>query len=99
MENIEALQDIKRYSKLGKLSVFVGAGVSRLSKLPSWNGLVQDMADELGYQYEKDKDGNAKFSQEELLKIPQMYYLSKGNDIYRNKVQNNFENSCSPNEI
>lgn len=99
MENTTILQDIKRYSELGKLSVFVGAGVSRLSGFPSWNGLVQDMANELGYQYEKDKEGYPKFSQEELLKIPQMYYLSRGHDIYRNKVEKNFENSCTPNEI
>lgn len=99
MGNVDILQDIKRYSGLGKLSVFVGAGISRLSGFPSWNGLVQDMADEIGYTYIKDKNEYANFSTEELLKIPQMYYLNKGEDIYRKKVENGFENKCTPNEI
>ncbi|WP_222434409.1 SIR2 family protein [Rummeliibacillus sp. SL167] len=99
MKNADILEDIKRYSGLGKLSVFVGAGISRLSGFPSWNGLVQDMADEIGYLYKKDKNGYANFSPEELLKIPQMYYLNKGEDIYRKKVEKGFENNCTPNEI
>lgn len=93
------MEDIKRYSGLGKLSVFVGAGISRLSGFPSWSGLIQDMANEIGYLYKKEKNGYANFSTEELLKIPQMYYLNKGEDIYRKKVKNGFENNCTPNEI
>lgn len=99
MKNTDILEDVKRYSGLGKLSVFVGAGISRLSGFPSWSGLVQDMADEIGYLYKKDKNEYANFSPEELLKIPQMYYLNKGEDIYRKKVENGFENKCTPNEI
>ncbi|ERJ13309.1 SIR2 family protein [Haloplasma contractile] len=99
MKNIDILEDIKRYSGLGKLSVFVGAGISRLSGFPSWRGLVQDMADEIGYLYKKDYNEDADFSPDELLKIPQMYYLNKGEDIYRKKVDNSFKNNCTPNEI
>gem|GEM_PF-1348490 len=99
MGNENILEDIKRFSGLGKLSIFVGAGVSRLSGYPSWIGLVQEMANEIGYSYGADKDGYANFSSEELLKIPQMYYLSKGEEIYRNKVESGFSNSCTPNEI
>lgn len=99
MKNQDILQDIKRYSGLGKLSIFVGAGVSRLSGFPSWGGLVQDMADEIGYLYTVDDNGNVRFSSEELLKIPQMYCDSKGESVYRDKVKSGFKNNCAPNEI
>lgn len=99
MNGKEIFADIKRYSDMGKLSVFVGAGVSRLSGFPSWYALVQSMADEIGCTYEKDENGNATFSSEELLKVPQMYYLAQGEKVYRDKVEKGFENSCVPNEI
>lgn len=99
MNKKEILQEIKRYAELGKLSVFVGAGVSRLSGFPSWAGLVKDMADELGYGYECYNDGHPKFSSEELLKVPQMYFLNKGEECYRNKVEDSFRGQYEPNEI
>lgn len=99
VDNTLILADIKRYAEMGKLSVFVGAGVSRLSGYPSWYDLVQSMADEIGCTYIKDEKGNAVFSSEELLKIPQMYHLNKGEGTYRNKVKQGFQNACSPNEI
>ena len=99
MNDERIFNDIKRYAGIGKLSVFVGAGVSRLSGFPSWYALVQSMADEIGCTYNKDDKGNAVFSSEELLKIPQMYYISKGNCEYLNKVQKGFENECVPNAI
>ena len=99
MNDEKLFADIKCYTEMGKLSVFVGAGVSRLSGYPSWYSLVQSMADEVGCTYTKDKKGNGVFTPEELLKIPQIYYLNKGKDIYRAKVEQGFENSCIPNEI
>lgn len=48
--NDEILEDIKNNMELGKLSIFVGAGVSRLSGYPSWYSLVKEMADELEYE-------------------------------------------------
>ncbi len=93
------LDDIKKYSSMGKLSVFVGAGVSRLSGFPSWTGLVQGMADEVGYTYKKDTEGNALFSSEELLKVPQILFLNKGEKIYRDRVLKGFANTCIPNEV
>lgn len=64
------LNDIKKYSSMGKLSVFVGAGVSALSGFPSWSSLIKNMANEIDYTYKIDSEGNAIFSSEELLKIP-----------------------------
>lgn len=99
MENELIFADIKRYSNMNKLSVFVGAGVSRLSGYPSWHSLVQNMADEIDYTYTKNEKGNGDFAPEELLKIPQIYYLKKGKEVYRTKVEKGFEKSCIPNEI
>lgn len=98
MNDKDLFTDIKCYSEMGKLSVFVGAGVSRLSGYPSWYSLVQSMADEIGCSYAKDDKGNGVFAPDELLKIPQMYYINK-KENYRTKVEKGFENSCIPNEI
>lgn len=84
---------------MGKLSVFVGAGVSKLSGYPSWSGLIKEMADEIGYKYNNDKKGNPIFSSEELLKVPQMYFICLGEIKYREKVQECFNNDCKHNEI
>lgn len=93
------IHEIKKYSSQGKLSIFVGAGVSRLSGFPSWNALVQSMADEIGYDYDSDSAGYALFSPDELLKIPQIYYVEKGKDTYREKVEMGFRNNCKTNII
>ena len=44
----EILKDIDRWRKNNKLSVFVGAGVSRLSGLPTWSDLIKLMLKEIG---------------------------------------------------
>lgn len=39
----ETLKDIDNWRKNNKLSVFVGAGVSMLSGLPSWGDVIRSM--------------------------------------------------------
>lgn len=99
MNNNDILQDIKYYSELGKLSIFIGAGVSRLSGLPSWWDLIVNMARDINYSYNKDKYGNAQFSSEEYLKIPQMYFIEKGEKLYKEKVVEEIGKLVKPNEI
>lgn len=99
MEDKKIFQTIKSFSQMGKLSIFIGAGISRLSGYPSWGTLVENMADEIAYSSTKDEQGNVKFSSEELLKIPQIYYNDKGEELYRKKVQNAFEGIYEPNRI
>lgn len=99
MNNNDILQDIKYYSELGKLSIFIGAGVSKLSGLPSWWDLIVNMADDIGYSYNIDKNGKAHFSSEEYLKIPQMYFIEKGKELYKKKVINDIGKPVEPNEI
>lgn len=92
----KTFEKIKRYMDLSKVSVFVGAGVSALSKYPSWNALVKTMSDEIGYTKE-DEEKN--FSSEELLKIPQMYYNTFKERRYLEKIKTEFSGNYETNEI
>lgn len=58
------------------LVIFVGAGVSANSGLPSWSELVKVFAEEINYgpYCRSSEKGNYKFSSDELLKIPQYVY-------------------------
>ncbi len=80
-------EEIKKYSQMNKLSIFVGAGVSKLAGYPSWNELVEEMATDIGYISNTNQNSSVKFSPEELLKIPQMYYIEKNDSEYKSKVQ------------
>ena len=62
MNDKSVLDDIKKYSSMGKLSMFIGAGVSALSGYPSWKSLVRSLADEIDYVYEKNAKGDAVFT-------------------------------------
>lgn len=99
----EEYLDIKKYSDMDKLTFFVGAGVSKLSNFPSWYELVKSMGDDIDYPYNTkfDSEGNATIdlSQEEFLKIPEMYFLNKGEEQYYDFIKNKFANQCKPNEI
>ena len=90
------LNKINHYIRLGKVSVFVGAGVSRLSGYPSWNALVRKMSDEIGYTKIGEKKN---FSAEELLKIPQMYQNEKGETVYKETVRRAFDGEYNVNEV
>lgn len=72
-------------SYTNSLTFFVGAGVSKLSNAPKWSELIDAFCNHLG---RKTKE---KYSNDEFLSIPQMYYYSinKDNDIYYN-----FINEC-----
>lgn len=75
-----------------KLVIFVGAGVSIDSKLPSWNGLVRKFAKELGM----DKEW---FTTEETLAIPEIYYKKFGKVPYYEILDEIFCKEYEPNLI
>lgn len=78
----EILKDIDNWRKNNKLSVFVGAGVSMLSGLPSWSDLIKLMLKEMpDLKYEEDK-----LSSDDYLKIAQMYFNTFGEEKYKEKV-------------
>lgn len=103
MNNTEIFEQIRKFADMNKLTFFVGAGVSKLSGFPSWYELVKSMGDEINYYYKTtyDIDGNEiiNLSPYEFLKIPQMYYVQFGSDLYNQKVKDSFVNECEPNEI
>lgn len=71
---ISAFRDIRKARDNNKLVIFVGAGISKNSNLPSWKELIEEFAEEIQYdQYILNKD-NYRFSTDEFLKIPQYAY-------------------------
>lgn len=91
----EILKDIDNWRKNNKLSVFVGAGVSMLSGLPSWSDLIKLMLKEMpNLKYEEDK-----LSSDDYLKIAQMYFNTFGEEKYKEKVKESFKEDCTPNKI
>lgn len=73
MDMTEIIQKLNKAHSENKLVVFIGAGVSRNSHLPLWNDLVREMDIEL----ENSPAQDYRYSNDELLRIPQ--YLSESN--------------------
>ena len=82
-------------SKSNSLTFFVGAGVSALSDAPKWSELIDSFCKEL-------KRPTKKYSSDEYLSIPQMYYYSidKDKEKYYEFINNCFaQKQLSPNII
>jgi hypothetical protein len=80
-EFYEYVRKIREIKEQGKLVVFVGAGVSKNSGLPSWGELVGTFAKELGYKNKVEVDN--------YLKIPQ-YVFNKSEALYEKILEENF---------
>lgn len=78
------------------LTFFVGAGVSALSNVPTWKGIIDTISKKMNYEV---KDS---YSSDEYLRIPQMFYYSikKNNKEYYNLIQKCLDTTnCQPNEV
>lgn len=64
----ELLKDIKDVLEKQKLVIFVGAGVSKNSGVPTWGQIVRIYAQHLNYSHQKH------LSTDEYIKIPQYFY-------------------------
>lgn len=96
----KTISKINLYRSANKLAFFVGAGISRLSGYPSWSELILSMADEIGYSFHKLNCNNKPIlSSEDFLKIPQIYYNSKGKSKYFQKVHSQLDAKKEPNKI
>lgn len=80
---------IQEASKQGRLVVFVGAGVSNNSGVPTWSTLIHEMKNECGADQETDD-----------LKIAQLYKDARGEKEFMDKVKEVLQyNRVVPNEI
>lgn len=78
-QQIANLLRIQHASRTNKLVVFVGAGVSQNSGIPTWNNLICSMMEELPSELSKEND---------VLKLAQMYKDSRGHKEYMDKIKN-----------
>ena len=80
---------IQEASKQGRLVVFVGAGVSNNSGVPTWSKMIHEMKNDCGADQETDE-----------LKIAQLYKDARGEKVYMDKVKEILKyNSVIPNDI
>ena len=77
-QQIANLLNIQRASRENRLVIFVGAGVSMNSSVPSWNQLINRMKAELPNEFSEETD---------TLKIAQIYKDSRGHKEYMDKVK------------
>ncbi len=112
---LTSIKKIQEARQKGKLIIFVGAGVSQNSNLPSWNDLVNQLALDLGIekklipeelektlteeQIEILKKQKIHYNTDECLKIPQYYFNEFGEEEYNNKLHNIFSCNLEPNPI
>lgn len=99
--NIEnAINDIRNANSNNRLVVFVGAGVSMNSGVPSWTTLVHDMG--LRIEHSKslkiEEGENLEYTSDDLLRIPEYFYLKSHEDYY-SLLQNTFTQYWASNSI
>ena len=90
----EMIDDLSYALQKEKLVIFVGAGVSKNSGLPSWGQIVQAFAKEIDYPME------GRLATEEYIRIPQYYYSmdeSEGHSAYYSLLSSMIPTDCQPN--
>jgi len=78
MEFYQMIEDMKESLRKNKLVIFVGAGVSKNSGVPTWGQMVRAFAERMEYPVER-------LSTDEYIRIPQYFYgmdESEGHEIY-----------------
>ena len=80
-EFYKRIEDLKQALARQKLVIFVGAGVSRNSGLPTWGQMVQTFAERIGYP------SIERLAMEEYIRIPQYYYCMDESEGHKNYYQ------------
>lgn len=103
----ESIKRIQNAQDNNQLVIFVGAGVSKNSNLPSWNDLIVAIASEVKYRkcaipckdcHEIDCNQKKQYTQDEYLQIPEYLYL-KGESKYYKFIQDKLQSDKGPNPI
>ena len=90
----EMIEDMSLALNREKLVIFVGAGVSKISGLPTWGQLVQEFAGKIDYPT------NGRLATEEYIRIPQYYYCldeSEGHSSYYSLLKSMLPENIRPN--
>lgn len=114
MDWIKAVEAIWSSQQNNQLVIFVGAGVSANSGVPSWSELIKKIAIQVGYDKCRlcsqditscnliQDNKQCSFSQEELLRVPEYFYqadTSTGHTTYYNFIRCALETDNGPNPI
>ena len=93
MNFYQMIEDMKEYLRRDKLVIFVGAGVSKNSGVPTWGRMVRTFAEQMDYPVEK-------LSTDEYIRIPQYYYgmdESEGHRDYYETIRKIISLETEPN--
>ena len=87
-----SVSKIKKSINENSLILFVGAGISANSNLPTWKELIRSLENELNLPEEKTKDP---------LRVAQYYYDTFGKNQYTKKIEEVFfsKGTSKPNEL
>lgn len=114
MDWVTAIKEIQKAQEDDRLVIFVGAGVSKNSGVPSWWELIKKFGDELGYSRcdtcqkkvsdcpKSDCKDRYEYTQEEFLRIPEYYYqqdTSENHTNYFDLIQSTLHCDNGPNPI
>lgn len=77
-QQLSHLSHIQQASRDNRLVIFVGAGVSRNSGIPTWDNLIKEMKSDLPNELTDETDA---------LKVAQLYKDSRGHKEYMDKVK------------
>ncbi len=104
----DAIKDIRKAQENNRLVIFVGAGVSKNSNLPTWYELIKNIAQEVGYTKcsdscdDCDKSNcnykSSEYTQDEFLRIPE-YLYAEGEEEYFKYITNFFLNDNESNDV
>jgi NAD-dependent SIR2 family protein deacetylase len=103
----ESIKHIQNAQDNNQLVIFVGAGVSKNSNLPSWNDLIVAIAKEVKHKKcaipckgcsAIECNQKKIFTQDEYLQIPE-YLYSKGKTKYYKFIQEKLKSDKGPNPI
>lgn len=110
MDWLESINIIRKAQENNQLVVFVGAGVSKNSGMPSWSELINSISDKIGYAHSdrclncdkrnqdcpKNKcEERHQFSQDEFLRIPEYFYQTDLSENHQEYYNLILENLCS----
>ena len=112
MNWIETIKEILKAQNNNRLVVFVGAGVSNNSGVPTWGELVKSIAKKINYNEKclqcKKKtckcpmdecEDRFSFNQIEYLRIPEYYFCKVGEDKYYCTIKEILNCDCASNDI